>query len=1263
MKLKNTLLKTGLYLFMIIASPTLFAQSNYGEIRGTVKDEISKSPLEYATVQIFKEGVFISGTTTDLNGNFIVKTLDPGLYTIKISTVGYTPIDIEGVNISANQITFRDFVMSKGQTLKTITITDKKIIEKDQNQTTLEEKDIKQLGTRNLGQIAQLQSGVTLTPGGGVSFRGSRTDGTAIFIDGVRVIGSNAQTQAAQGQISIIQSGIPAQFGDFTGGVISVTTRGASRERRSSFEALSSSPFNAYHWNQMEGFTSGPLLFKDKGQKSKERVVLGYMLAGNLNYRKDPSPSAVGIWKVKDDVLDQMIENPLVATPDGSFVHAAHYLTEDDMENVKARPNSANYGGVLQGKLDYQPTKNSTITLYSSYGSSTLTAANSQTLNERYNANSVLNYRLNPTNRSDKITTYLRFTQNLPNPDVEKMKTKTTISNAFYTVRIDYQRDSRRIEDSRHGQNTFEYGYLGRFTKYQAPLYTYQGSQNNPNTPSRMFIDQNGDTVYLNNYWEQQGFRDTLLTFDAAEYNPMRANYTSRLYEAFAERGQTITNEFAIQQNQALLNGFNPAIIYSLFSAPGQVSANMVKGMFERYTVFAMSEAQLKGPTQNKNSSPHDLQFGLMYEQSIDRQWGLNANSLWQLMPQFTNTHITELDRSKPILSYDANGVFQDTVSYNRFINSAAQTNFDRNLRNKLMQEGRTDRHGNLITQSSFIDINSFAPEDFSLDLFSADELLNNGNSRVSYYGYDHLGNPVRGKPSVEDFTNSDRRLVGAFMPIYSAAWVQDKFAYKDLIFRLGLRVERYDANQVVLRDPYSLYPIRTRAEVRDINGAEVTHPENIGNDYQVYVNDINNPTRILGYRNKDQWFDAGGNEIANAELISNQTTTGRISPYLVDHNAQELGSNSFRDYTPVLSVLPRVWFSFPIREEALFYASFDVLAQRPNQGFSFLTIDEYYFMDQRNVRTIANPNLQPRIKTDYQIGFKTALGEESRASLNLMAYYAEIKNDIQLFFYNQAYPISYISYSNIDFSTIKGFTGEYDLFGDYLSFHGGYSIQFADGTGSNPNSARALIQTGQPNLRTLFPLGELDIRHQARIRINYNFGGLDPRTRKNNYKGPIVGGKEVLKNTNANLMVIGNSGLPYTRTNQPVQFGSADRAQIQGTPFGSRLPWQYTLNLNLEKTHMIKRKEDSEGNPKGYIQARFFLMVENLLNTLNVNSVYSYSGLPDDDGFINSPRGQQAVAQQLSAQSYSDLYRIFLNSPNNYAMPRMARLGVRFEF
>ena len=46
-------------------------------------------------------------------------------------------------------------------------------------------------------------------------------------------------------------------------------------------------------------------------------------------------------------------------------------------------------------------------------------------------------------------------------------------------------------------------------------------------------------------------------------------------------------------------------------------------------------------------------------------------------------------------------------------------------------------------------------------------------------------------------------RSIAAFNPIYTAGYIQDKFAIEDLIFNIGLRIDRYDANQKVLSDKY----------------------------------------------------------------------------------------------------------------------------------------------------------------------------------------------------------------------------------------------------------------------------------------------------------------------------------------------------------------------------------------------------------------------------------------------------------------------------
>jgi hypothetical protein len=72
---------------------------------------------------------------------------------------------------------------------------------------------------------------------------------------------------------------------------------------------------------------------------------------------------------------------------------------------------------------------------------------------------------------------------------------------------------------------------------------------------------------------------------------------------------------------------------------------------------------------------------------------------------------------------------------------------------------------------------------------------------------------------------------------------------------------------------------------------------------------------------------------------------------------------------------------------------------------------------------------------------------------------------------------------------------------------------------------------------------------------------------------------------------------------------------------------------------------------------------VNNVLNSWNVLGVFPYTGQPIDDGFLTSPQGQLLIKTQIDAQSYTDLYRLLLNSQTgNWNAPRTIRLGVRFS-
>ena len=59
-------------------------------------------------------------------------------------------------------------------------------------------------------------------------------------IDGIKVRGSSNLPKGALEEVQVITGGLPANYGDVTGGIISITTRGPSANYFGSIEAVSS---------------------------------------------------------------------------------------------------------------------------------------------------------------------------------------------------------------------------------------------------------------------------------------------------------------------------------------------------------------------------------------------------------------------------------------------------------------------------------------------------------------------------------------------------------------------------------------------------------------------------------------------------------------------------------------------------------------------------------------------------------------------------------------------------------------------------------------------------------------------------------------------------------------------------------------------------------------------------------------------------------------------------------------------------------------
>jgi outer membrane receptor protein involved in Fe transport len=788
---------------------------------------------------------------------------------------------------------------------------------------------------------------------------------------------------------------------------------------------------------------------------------------------------------------------------------------------------------------------------------------------------------------------------------------------------------------------------------------------------------RNFTNVMVLNSWDY----DTLVRFSASEFNPLLARYTENYLELNQGYGASgyYDNFTNLQLGGALLNGRSPNSIYQMYAVPGTLMSGYGKSVSDQFSVNVNASM-----TIGKGESSHEIKLGFQYEQRNSSGMSYSTD-FWTLMRNLVNSHISELDMEHPYaVSYDG---FVDTVKYHRYYDANAQYVFDANLR-KAMNLPINGTEYILIDSYNFND-NSIMYYDengnmkkgyvnggLNISMFSPDELTRDGNFYVSYYGYTYDGKkhgwgerPTLDEFFTENYTDENQnnyftRPVASSQPIYTAGYIQDKFAFKDLIFQIGLRADRFDANQSVLKDPFILFDYNKVGDLRHdgkitlpSTGEQVVVPSNIGDDYAIYVNKISDINEIVGYRTGNTWFNAEGAEIASPTVLDKGSG---ISPWIKNADQQRVNKESFEDYKPTWNFMPRISFSFPISDEALFFAHYDVLTQRPSSSYFVSPLTYYYFNDISGA--IANPNLKPMQTVDYELGFTQKLNNTS--SFTITAYYREIRNMIQMYRLTGAYPKDYTSYSNLDFGTTKGLTAEYDLRRTKnVRVRANYTLQYANMTGASTTTASALINAGVPNLRSTFPTG-FDRRHMLGLTVDYRFSS------GKKYDGPVINreksGKtpiQLLANAGVSMTVTGGSGAPYTASRTVSSPISGGNNLLEGTYFGSRMPASFKIDLRADKDFYFTLGGNKEGKTGREAFVNVYVNVTNLLNSKNILQVYNATGDPDDDGYLTSSKYQQEIRNQLDPEAFIQMYQIYVNRGSHYSTPRQIKVGASFNF
>ncbi|MBO4489609.1 MAG: carboxypeptidase regulatory-like domain-containing protein [Bacteroidales bacterium] len=1263
--IKKLLLTLGVILLL---SSMAFSQTS--TIKGVVKDQTGE-PLAYTYVYLKTGDKNVNYAMADDKGEYQIFGVEVGTYDMLADAqmTCQKAQKIANVQVPSGQVVFIDFVIDCAGELDIVDITYEPPVfdgGSTSSATRITGENLRTTPGRSVTGALSALEGVTGVDGEMASVRGNRADGQKTIVDGVTIRGSSGVTMSSIEEAQLIQGGIPAEFGDGTSFTV-ITTKSAPRDFHGSVELRGS--IDGYNNFLGAVSLSGPIL---KGKKKTDPARIGFLFSGEVSYDHDSRPLRGGYWVANDDVIDYLIQNPLrySNTEYGVQYQEGCYLTSESFHKERVKKNAGTWDYLGQLKFDFMLGKSHNMKL--SLGGSYEYAKGKSWSSTQ----ALFNNGLNPTSSQSTM----RVNARLNHRAFTDTSATAILKNIMYDINVNYTRINGLSYATEHKDRLFEYGYVGKFQTTKARSYSF--------TDKLQLMLPDSTEAVLYDAFEFNGWYDSVVTFNVNpnfNVNPILSQYTLNVVDKFPiediyrnyYEGFPYDLTF-YQQFGALRNGDQPDAIYSMYQSPGTVYNGYSKSQTEQIGVKASISMALKN---------HELKFGFDFEKLTYRGYGIAPVTLWTLMRNEANYHISELDKSNPII-WD-NGEYY-YVDYNRYVSLSDQTFFDRNLREALGLNPDGD---------DWLDIDSYDPSTYSVDMFSAEELLLGTSSGeqplVSYYGYDYTGKINHKKTTIDDFfngideaTGQKSYSIGAYEPVYMAFYLQDKFSIRNLLFNIGLRVDRFDANQSVLKDPYLFREAYTVGDLHNLN-ANVNFVGNAKDDWVVYYQgndtymseadiqgDVFNSSSIVGYRSGDTWYDANGQEVTDPEADLSLYVNGPILKNEIDqiNSITKVEASAFTDYKAQWSVMPRVSFSFNVNDNSLFYAHYNIITSRPT-SLQISPID-YLFISKRNSSSdiLTNPNMKPQQSIDYEIGFRQKVSNKSAISIS--AYYSEKRNQIQAYRFSGAYPNTYYSFQNIDFGTVQGFTFTYRMNRTHnLTLSANYTLQFAKGTGSSTTSQLSILAAGQPNLRTLTNLS-FDQRHRIGVNLDYRFESGQA------YEGPskekiIMGAdgnpttKEIqwLANTGFSLLLTAASGEPYTRSSTPystIVTGTA--SQLSGTINGSHKPWQFQADFRIDKTFMFtfnKNAKDADGNAKkakpGYLTV--YVDIQNLFNFKNVVSVYTYTGNPDDDGYLSATEYQQAINSQVSTESYIWYYQMRMKNPYNYSRPIRASLGLQFSF
>ena len=248
---------TLLLFFFSLLSTAIFGQK--GVIQGRIFNDLSNEPIPFANVAI--QGTAI-GAVSDIDGKYRIEGIEPGLYNVQATYIGFLPKTIFEVEVFAKQPTDLNIPMTESSTeLEVVEVTTEVFERKEESPISLQSIGTNEIqrnpgGNRDISRAIQVLPGVSST----VSFRndiiirGGAPNENRFFLDGIEVpVINHFATQGSSGgpvgiiNVNFIQNvdfysgAFPANRGNTLSSVLSFEQKEGNTERLKTNITLGSS--------------------------------------------------------------------------------------------------------------------------------------------------------------------------------------------------------------------------------------------------------------------------------------------------------------------------------------------------------------------------------------------------------------------------------------------------------------------------------------------------------------------------------------------------------------------------------------------------------------------------------------------------------------------------------------------------------------------------------------------------------------------------------------------------------------------------------------------------------------------------------------------------------------------------------------------------------------------------------------------------------------------------------------------------------------